>query len=104
MPFEENVSLDEGVNRHGVRTRLHFEGDSLIVQKTYDADPHLRYAEQARQATEGKRWGEGRFICHIPPAEHAKILVIKDRAERTKAIRRFMQENPAYVMFDRALK
>ena len=103
MPFTENVTVDEGVTRQGVRTQLHFEGDSLIVQKTYDAEPHLRYAEAARQATAGQRWGEGKLIGHIPPAVYGKFLLIRDREERKKAVMAWLRENPAFCMFDRAL-
>lgn len=103
MPFEENVTVDEGVNAQGVATKLHFEGDSLITQRTYDAEPHLRYAEQARQSTAGQRWGEGKFIGHIPPAEYARFLTIRDNEARKKAIMTWLRENPAFTMFDRAL-
>ncbi len=102
--YEENVTVDEGVNEHGVRTQFHFEGDFLITQRTYDAEPHLRYAKEAREATEGKRWGEGRLVGHIPPAEYARFLTIKDNAQRTEAIKAWLRENSAFVMFDRYLK
>ena len=102
--YAENVTVDEGVSAFGVRKQVHFEGDSVIVQKTYDAAPHLEHARIARESTEGKRWGEGKLIGHIPPVEYARISVIRDPAERRKAIMTFLRENPAFVMFDRALK
>jgi len=102
--FEENVTIDEGVSNQGIRTQISFEGDELIVKKSFDAAPHLEYAERARQSTAGMNWGEGRLVGHIPPAFYAQILVIKDPQERQKAIKRFLQENPAFVMFDKALK
>lgn len=102
--FTENVTIDEGYNRAGIRKQVHLEGDSVIVQHTYDAAPHLEYARRAREATEGKSWGEGRYIGHIPPLEYAKICEIKDPKERTKAIRTFLQANQGFVMFDKALK
>ena len=49
-------------------------------------------------------WGEGKLIGHIPDVFLAPIIVIKDRKEREKAIMRFLRENPALVMFDKALK
>lgn len=98
--FTENVVVDEGVV-NGVRTRLHFEGDEITVQKTFDATPHLEYAERARTSTQGMRWGEGRLVGHIPDLFYAPILLIKDRAEREKAVRLFFAQNPAFVMFDR---
>jgi len=103
MPFTENVTVDEGVNNNGVRTQLHFEGNSLIVQRTYDAEPHLQYAKMARDSTDGQRWGNGRYVGHIPPAEYAKILMLPSREERRKAVARFLQSNPALSMFHRAL-
>lgn len=101
--FCENVSIDEGVT-NGIRTQLHFEGEELIVQKTFDAAPHLQYAKDARDATQGQRWGEGRLVGHIPDIFYAPIAALKDRKEREKAVRLFLQQNPAFVMFDRALK
>jgi hypothetical protein len=104
MGYEENVTVDEGVSAQGVRTQLHFEGDSLIVQRSYDAEPHLDYARLARESTEGKNWGEGRLVGHIPPLEYAKFLLIQDNAQRKAAIKAWLRENSAFVMFDRYLK
>lgn len=99
--FEENAVIDEGVSRGGVLTQIRFEGDEVIVAKQFDAAPHLAHAEHARQSTAGKRWGEGRFIGHIPDIYYAQILTIRDRDERKKAVKRFFADNPAFVMFDK---
>lgn len=104
MPLEENVSVHEGTSPDGVETILHFEGDSLITQKRYDAEPHLKYAQAAREATAGQRWGEGKFVAHIPPAQYGKFLLIHDITERKAAIKRWLIENQQFVMFDRYLK
>jgi len=101
--YSENVTIDEGVE-NGIRTQLHFEGEDLIVQKTFDADPHLRYAENARIQTQGMNWGEGRIVGHIPDVFLAPILAIKGKKEREKAARAFLQEHQQFVMFDRYLK
>lgn len=101
--YQENVSVSEGFI-DGVETILHFEGDSLITQKRYDATPHLDYAKHARDSTDGKRWGEGKLVGHIPPAEYAKFLTIKGNDERQKAIKGWLRANPAFVMFDKYLK
>lgn len=98
--FEENVSIDEGVSAGGVRTQIRFEGEEVIVAKSFDAAPHLAHAAHARQATAGQRWGEGKLIGHIPPVYYAQILTIRDRDERKKAVKRFFVENPAFRMFD----
>lgn len=97
----ENTVIDLGVSKGGTATKIHLEGDQVITQQTFDAEPHLKYAEDARIQTAGKNWGEGRLVGHIPPAFYAKIILIKDRQERDKAIRAFLRENPAFVMFDR---
>jgi hypothetical protein len=97
-----NLTINEGTSaKTGVTTQTHFEDGSIVVQKTFDADPHLEYARQAREATEGQRWGEGKMVGHIPPAFYAQILLIKDRDERKRAVQQFFKENPAFVMFDR---
>lgn len=102
--YSENTSFVDNVSHDGIVTTLHFEGDSLITQRTYDAEPHLRYAQQARESTEGKNWGDGKLIGHIPPAEYARFLMIKDNAERKKAIMAWLRENSAFAMYDKALK
>jgi hypothetical protein len=103
MAYSENVTIDEGVNRQGVRTKLHFEGESLIVQKTYDAQPFLEHAAEMRAATRGERWGDMRKIATIPPAEYARFLMIKDNKDRQKAIMAWLRANPALIAFERAL-
>ena len=51
--YSENVTVDEGIDPHtGIRTQLHFEGDSLITQKTFDAEP-LKNASPKRGARRG---------------------------------------------------
>jgi len=99
--FSENATVDEGVNANGIRTQLHFEGDDLIVQKTFDAAPHLAHAAHAREQTQGMKWGEGRFVGHIPAIYYAPICAIKDPEQRAKAVRLFFSENPAFRMFDK---
>lgn len=100
--FKENVVVDHD-NSGGVATRLHFQDDELIVQKTYDAEPHLDYAKAARDATEGQRWGNGKLVGHLPPAIFGKLLKLP-KEERTPFIQKWLKENPKFVMFDRYLK
>lgn len=92
--YQENVTVDEGVNRYGYRTQMHFEGDYMIRQRTYDAEPLLQRAQQIREQTDGTRWGEGQFVGTLPMHEAVRILAIHDDKERQKAIRLFFQENP----------
>ena len=104
MAFTEAVTIDEGVV-NGIRTQMHFENSGdIVVQKTFDAEPILEYAAQARRDADGKRWGEGRLVGHIPALYLAPILAIRDKKEREKAVKLFFQQNPAFVMFDRFLK
>jgi hypothetical protein len=96
------LTIHEGTSQAtGVTTRTHFEDDAIVIQKTFDAEPHLQYAKAAREATEGQRWGEGKLVGTIPPAFHAQILLIRDPQERKRAVQRFFKENPAFVMFER---
>lgn len=99
------LTINEGYNPHtGITERTHFEDGNIVVQKTYDAQPHLEYARLARESTEGKRWGNGRMAVHLPPVVFGQMLLIKDPEERKKFVRRFAQENPAFKMFDRYSK
>ena len=96
------LTINEGVSANtGVQTRTHFEDGSIVIQKTFDAEPDLEYARRAREATAGQRWGEGKLVGRIPAAFHAQILLIRDPQERKKAVQRFLKENPAFVMFER---
>ncbi len=99
--FTEGVTVDEGVNAQGVRTKYHFESDGgLVLQKTFDAEPYLKEAAQARADTAGKGWGDGRIVGKIDPVAYATISRIRDRAERDKAILAYFRERPAFVKFD----
>lgn len=98
--FTENTTIDEGVGPTGVRTQIHLQGDEIILQKTFDAEPLLKEAEHARQSTAGKGWGEGRIVGTIDPVSYGRISQIKDRQERDKAILEYFRERPALVKFD----
>lgn len=102
--YSENVSFVDDISPDGVVTTLHFEGDSLITQRTYDAEPHLQYARMARESTAGKNWGEGKLIAHIPPAEYARFLCIQDNAARRKAIMEWLRPRTQLHMYERAFK
>ena len=102
--FRENVSFVDDVSAAGTVRRIHIEGDTVTVQRTYDAAPHLEHARQMRDAQDGQRWGEGKFIGHIPAAELARFLTISDPQERQRAMLAWLRENTAYVGFSRFLK
>lgn len=103
--YSESVTIDEGINEQGVRTKFHFESDGgLVLQKTFDAEPMLREAEAARQATQGMNWGEGRIVGTIDPVAYGRISQIKDRTERDKAILDYFRQNSQFVKFDKYYK
>ena len=103
--FQENVTVDEGTSAAGIRTQFHFEGDYLIVQRTYDAEPDLEFANAMRQAQEGERWGNGmRHVARIPMAQYAKFLAIADPRERMKAMKAYVRENSRFSTFAPWLK
>lgn len=100
-----DYTIDEGFNpQTGVHTKVHFEEGQIIHQKTFDAEPYLRAAAEARAQSAGDRWGEGRVVGTLPPLVHARIAQIQDPQERDKAILAFFRENPAFVKFDKYLK
>lgn len=99
------LTIHEGFDKNtGIVEKTHFADGEIVIQKTFDAQPHLDYAKQAREATEGQRWGSGKIIGHIPPAFYGQLLLIKDPQERDRAVMKFFRENPAFVTFDKALK
>src|SRR5262245_30163994 len=102
--YTENVSVDEGVDEYGTRTILHFEGDSFIVQKQWDAQPHLERAQAMREAQEGQRWGDGKFIGHIPPVILGQALRIADNEERKRFILTYLREHPQFVGYSPFLR
>lgn len=104
--FSENVSFVEDVS-NGVTTTLHFQGDALIVQKTYDAEPFLKAAADERKASEGERWGDGRKVFTLPPAEYGRFITEthgKGNEFRKKWLRSWAQQNPLLVGFEKYLK
>lgn len=100
-----HFQIDEGVDKQtGVRTVYKFEGDQVVVQKQYDAQPYLERAAAMRARNDGKPWGEGREVGVIPPWAMRDIAPIKDDKEREKAMRTFFRENPAFLAYDAFIK
>lgn len=100
-----NFRIDEGVDPYtGVRTQIHFEGDQVVVQKTYDAEPYLQRVAEMRARNEGKKWGEGKEVGVIPPWVHQKINMIQDDAERERVMKEFFRENPAFLAYEAFIK
>ena len=103
--YSENVSFVDDVS-NGVTTTLHFQGDQLVVQREYDAKPWIEAAKAARAATAGERWGDGRTVGHLPPAEYGRFLLETrgwSQEEKRKWIRAFFQQKPDLVTFEKYL-
>lgn len=102
----ESVSVVEDVS-NGVMTTLHFQGDQLVVQRQWDATPWLEQAKAERAATDGQRWGEGRKVFSLPPAEYGRFLIeTRGQSQKEKQVwlRMWAQQNPALVSFEKYLK
>lgn len=88
----------------GIRTELHEEDGKLVFKKTYDAEPFLEEAAEARALSAGQRWGEeGRHVGFIPMAELATMMR-RDGSFDKKEIRKWLKANPKFVTFERYLK
>lgn len=102
--FTENVTVDEGVDAYGTRTQIHFEGDSLIIQKSFDGHELAEQCKAINKATEGQRWGEMRHVGTLPMAVYGKALAFKDNRERIKYIKDWLRQNPDFITFGRYMK
>lgn len=102
--YSENVTVDEGVDEYGTRTQLHFEGESLIVQKSFDGQGLADQCKAINNATAGQRWGEMRHVGTLPMAIYGKALAMKDNKERMTFIRNYLKQNPHFITFDRYMK
>ena len=67
--------VDHGVNEYGVRTRLHFQDNEIITEKTYDLEPVLKAAARAREIAENSRCDTIQSQGSIPMAELGQMLV-----------------------------
>lgn len=88
----------------GIRSELHEEDGKLVFKKTYDAEPFLDAAAELRAQTRGQSWGEmGRHVGFIPMAELGHMMR-RDGSFDKKAVRQWLQQNPALVTFEKYLK
>lgn len=104
IEYSASTTVDEGVDAYGTRTQLHFQGDSLIVQKSFDGKGLADQCKAINKATEGERWGEMRHVGTLPMAVYGKALAIKDNRERMTFIRNWLSENPDFITFNRYMK
>lgn len=104
MELEANVTIDEGVDKYGVRKEVILEGDQAVTKLTYDAEPLLEAAKAERNHTAGERWGEMRKVGVIPMAVLNHInQTYQGEVERKAQILLWLRENPAMVTFDKFL-
>jgi hypothetical protein len=101
------VVIDEGWNAAGIHTALIFEGDQMVVKRSYDADPILEDARIKREANEGKGWKKDGFthVGVIPLLDYYKLIhPIRDRAKRQAALRDYFRANTKLATFDKYTK
>lgn len=97
--------IDEGIDpRTGVGTRFHFQGDQMIAERYQDMEGVLEYVREMREKLAGQPWGEGKPIGYIPPLFYSQIQLIRDRHERSKAVKAFFREHPAFCYYPAYLK
>lgn len=101
--MSEVFSLSEHDKQTGITTTVHSVENAVQIVKTYDAEPFLREAAEARRMTEGQRWGEMRHVGYIPNAELAKFYR-QDGGFDTSRCVAWLKQNPAFVTFTKVLK
>jgi hypothetical protein len=101
----DELHIAESANEYGISKDMRIEDGNLITRHTYDAQPMLEAAAQARTMSEGRRWGDGQFVGIIPFAELTRINETHSGAEARKhAILTWLRDNPKLVTFDKFLK
>ena len=99
--YQENVTIDEGTNAYGYRTQVHYEGDFVTRQRTFDREPIRDYAKMQRDMTAGTRWGDmqikGTILLHDVP----RFLKITDPADRRRALNAYFKEHPDLICNDK---
>lgn len=100
----EGHVIDEGWSASGVHTQIEFRGETVVFHRSQDMEAVLNHVQRMRERNEGKGWGEGREVGHIPDLFYAKIMQIQDFAERKRAVREFFQAHPAFCAYDPYLR
>ncbi len=99
------ATVDEGIDPvTGIRTIYRFEGDQVVCQRIYDAEPYLKRAQEMRERNASKRWGEGKEVGVLPPWAASRIIPIEDDGERERATKEFFRQNPAFLAYEPYLK
>lgn len=100
----ERFKIDEGVNAYGVRKTVHFDGDQVVSEYAFDAEPIIEHCKEERIVSAGERWGDGRKIGTLPPTVMGQVFAIQGVEARKKFILDYLRANPAFVSFDKFLK
>ena len=101
----DDLHIIESANEYGISKDLRIEDGHLITKHTYDAQPLIEAAHQARVMSDGKRWGDGQFVGIIPIAELTRINeTYAGSEERKHQILSWLRDNPKLVTFDKFLK
>lgn len=103
--MDDDLHIVESANEYGIAKELKVEDGNLITKYSYNAEPLLQFAQQARTMSEGKRWGDGQFVGVIPYAVLNQINeTYQSSEERKHAILTWLRDNPKLVTFDKFLK
>lgn len=98
----EGISIDEGMSPSGVRSIIHFQGTEVIFQRQQDMTAVLQHVQEMRERNEGKPWGTGKEVGHVPEIFKPQLDALRDPAERRKWLKGFFRANPllcAYPAF-----
>lgn len=91
----EGISIDEGQSPAGVRSIIHFQGTEVIFQRQQDMEPILRHVQEMRERNEGRPWGTGKEVGHVPEIFMPLLNAVgTDPAARRKWRQAFFRANP----------
>ncbi len=94
----EGLTITERGNC-GITTRITFAGDTVVLDMEQDMEPILRYVAEMRERNAARPFAADKELGHIPELFYRKINLIKDSAERRKAVRLFFKQNPAFCAY-----
>jgi hypothetical protein len=92
------ATIDAGVTPYGTRKQIHVSDDTIIEQNTFDAEPVLQAAKEARELTEGQRWGDGKVIGKVPMHIYAQCAVMS-KQDQHNFLLDYLRANPAFIAF-----
>lgn len=87
----------------GIKTTVHLLDGKTVYQKTYDAEPFLKAAAEARAASQGQSWGNGRIVGSVPMADLATMMR-QDGTIDPKRAAAWLKARPELVHFEKFLR